>query len=165
MLKRIANLPFAVLGRVARAVQERELERQQARNAREGASEERSGARNIPGFDVPDDYDAGRMERSPASVLGWVREARPFTLVDVRGSRSAAIPGSEHLPMATLGIDLAELPPAGEPVVVYCDDGRISRQAVRFLRFRGIDDAVLLLGGLQAWKAAGGAVEPVQESP
>ena len=54
---------------------------------------------------------------------------------DVRADRTLAIPGSQHLPMATLGIDLADLPAAGHPIVVYCDDGTVSRRADRFLRF------------------------------
>ena len=63
--------------------------------------------------------------------------------------------------MRTLDIRLAELPPAGIPVVIYCQDGQVSREAVRFLRFRGIDETWYIEGGLDAWKVAGGSVEPV----
>lgn len=166
MLNRIAHLPFKVLGAVARRVQERERVLQKAREAARPAREEaaRTQSENIPGYDVPGDFDVGEVEVKARALARDLADGATLRFVDVRADRTLAIPGSQHLPMATLGIDLADLPAAGHPIVVYCDDGTVSRRAVRFLRFRGIEDAVLLVGGLSAWQSAKGPVAPARET-
>lgn len=165
MIKTVANLPFRVLGKVARAVQDREkrkrAERDQSRPEQD--TEARTPHDNIPGFDVPEDWDAGDFGRKARVVKGWVSKKETVHFVDVREKRTLAIPGAQHIPLDKLGIELADLPPAGHPIVVYCSDGTASERATRFLRFRGIEDAVVLTGGLSAWQSAKGPVEPIRE--
>ncbi len=166
MIKTVANLPFRVLGRAARAVQDREKRKRAEREqSRPEQGEEASSAHdNIPGFDVPDGWDAGDFERKARVVKGWVSKHQTVHFVDVREKRTLAIPGAQHIPLDKLGIELADLPPAGHPIVVYCGDGIASERATRFLRFRGIEDAVVLTGGLSAWQSAKGPVEPIRET-
>jgi rhodanese-related sulfurtransferase len=166
MLKRIAHLPFRALGKVARAVQAREAAQRAAHEATRPAreAEARTRTENIPGYDVPDAFEPVDVDRKARELVAELKAGATLRFVDVRAKRTVTIPGAQHLPLATLGIDLAELPPAGHPIVVYCDDGAASRRAVRFLRFRGIEDAVLLVGGLSAWQSAKGPVEPARES-
>jgi rhodanese-related sulfurtransferase len=61
------------------------------------------------------------------------------------------------MPMHEVGVRVSELP-WDQLVVAYCDDGVQSRQAVAFFRERGMEDTVVLAGGLAAWRAAGGEV-------
>lgn len=165
MIKTVANLPFRVLGRAARAVQDREKRKRAERehSRPDPDAETRSANDNIPGFDVPDDWDAGDFGRKARVVKGWLTTDQTVHFVDVREKRTLAIPGAQHIPLDKLGIELADLPPAGHPIVVYCGDGTASERATRFLRFRGIEDAVVLTGGLSAWQSAKGPVEPVRE--
>lgn len=165
MIKRAANLPFRVLGRVARAVQDREKRKRAERDATRPPQkdDDSSSSENIPGFDVPDDWEAPDLPRKARVVKGWLEKGDTVHFVDVRAKRTLAIPAAQHIPLERLGIELADLPPAGHPIVVYCGDGVTSARAARFLRFRGIEDAVLLQGGLSAWQSAKGPVEPVRE--
>jgi len=158
MFKRVVNLPFKVLGKAARAVQMREDDRVRARYEEASASDEQAERVHTPKFDVPDDFQPEDMHRKTAAIQN---EMENTAFVDVREeSRAWQIPGSQNIPMRTMDIRLAELPPAGTPILIYCQDGVQSLLAVRFLRFRGIEEAWLLEGGLDAWKAANGPVEP-----
>ena len=156
MLKRVVNLPFKVLGKAARAVQERE---DAARKARHEESPEEETT-HIPKIDVPDDFEVKDLERSVEDVQALM-QGKNFAIVDVRdGTRSAQIPGAQHFPLQVLDIQLAELPPAGNTIIVYCLDGEQSTRAVRFLRFRGIDESFVLAGGFHAWTESGAPQEP-----
>src|SRR5690606_11438378 len=52
---------------------------------------------------------------------------------------------------------LSEIP-RDKPVLVYCRSGNRSRRAVELLRSHGIENAVQVEGGLQAFEKAGGKV-------
>jgi rhodanese-related sulfurtransferase len=173
MIRRLVNLPFKVLGRAARAVQAREAAaapRSDGATASGAGSEGANpghdpsrGRDNIPQLDTPEDFDAGDMRVNAADVVADLQAGRTLAFVDLRdptssGALTAGIPLAQRIPLATLGIQLAELPPAGHPVIVYDEAGQEATDAVRFLRWRGIDDAVCLDGGLVAWRAAGGPV-------
>ena len=157
MFKRVVNLPFKVLGKAARAVQMREDGRVRARYEEASASDEEAERVHTPKFDVPDDFQPEDMHRTAGAMQ---EEMKNMAFVDVRESnRAEQIPQSQHIPMRTMDIRLAELPPAGTPILIYCQDGEQSLLAVRFLRFRGIEEVWLLEGGLDAWKAANGPLE------
>ena len=100
MIKRAINLPFVVLGS-SRAPSRRGSGRNKrpwtpGPPRRGAATQERT---NIPGYDVPDDFDAGDVEVKARDVAGWTAAGhRPF--VDVRARRTLCIPGSQHLPPA-----------------------------------------------------------------
>lgn len=162
MLKGLINLPFKVLGRVSRAVQERQDSVTQAKYGRGDERDDWEKDANIPEFDTPADYATTSFPASTAAVRGWLSlQDPPTVLVDVRPSgvrRTGRVRDTDHIPFAAIPLRLSELPPEGTRIVLYCDDGGFSREATRFIRFRGIDDVWYLEGGLQAWKAAGAPV-------
>jgi len=158
MIRRLVNLPFKILGKAARAVQERQADADRARaEEMTAASRERGGMGNLPEVTVPDDFETGDVSIS-LSRLDTLRDSGASVLViDVRGDDAWAgghIAGAAHMPLETLGLDLAELP-ALTSFVVVCDDGIDSRLAARFLRFRGLDESWHLAGGLATWRANG----------
>ncbi len=78
-------------------------------------------------------------------------------LLDVREPEEWAAghaPGAHHVPMMEVPTRLAELPTAGDLVVV-CRVGGRSAQVVAYLRANGFDGAVNLDGGMQEWASAG----------
>ncbi len=98
-------------------------------------------------------------------------------LVDLRtnDSRGATgiVPGSVHVPRSVLewrfdfesgygnpAVALSEL-----PVVLICDHGYSSSLAASSLRRLGIERAGDLIGGFQAWVAAGLPVKPAPPVP
>lgn len=158
MIKQLINLPFKVLGKVSRAVQERQDTAMKARHGEGDTRADWESNANIPAFDTPADYDPGPFLASAAEVAGWMGRADlPLVLVDVRPGAYASprLPGVEHIPYATLPLRLSELPPEGTRVVLLCPDGKAAAEATRFVRFRGIDDAWALQGGVAAWSAIG----------
>ena len=159
MLKRVVNLPFKVLGKAARALQEREDAVMRQRYEEAVVSDEAAEAEHVPKFDVPDDYYPDDMALNVGAAQDLV-DHRKGVYIDVRnGNRDHQLRGTQHLPLQTLDIRLAELPPAGTPIVVYGDSDEQAILATRFLRFRGIDEAWYIDGGLAAWLADDGVVE------
>ncbi len=82
-------------------------------------------------------------------------------LIDVRGEHEYAagrIPGARHLFLGDLTRRLDEVP-RERPVVVQCRSGNRSAIAASLLRARGVERVVNLVGGLDAWQAAGLPVE------
>lgn len=153
MIRRIVNLPFRVLGKAARAFQDREDAAMKAVHAVAEPAED--DLENVPQFDTPVDFDTGSTGMGIAAVRAAVDGPQPVQFVDVRTAAAYSengLPGALHLPLATLGIRLAELPPANVKVVVY---GRANEpevvEAARFLRWRGFEDAWHLEGGISAW--------------
>jgi len=77
----------------------------------------------------------------------------PLQLVDVREedeARIASVPGSELIPLGTLPARLESIR-TDVPVVLYCHLGMRSQQAVRYLRRAGFDNAIDLIGGIDAY--------------
>jgi rhodanese-related sulfurtransferase len=93
-------------------------------------------------------------------TLARLREAgEPLTIVDIREpweTEICLINGSRTIPMRALPERLAELPRDGLLVVV-CHHGARSAQATAWLRSRGVDQAVNLQGGVEAWAVS---IEP-----
>lgn len=81
------------------------------------------------------------------------RGAEPVTVVDVREPWEVAlcrIPDSRAIPLASLPEHLEELPHGGLLVLV-CHHGMRSQRAAAWLRANGFDNAVNLIGGIDAW--------------
>jgi rhodanese-related sulfurtransferase len=149
MLGRFVNLPFKVLGTVARAVQERD-KAQWDKNASDTEQPDKQGRMSLS---VPDDFETGPIRIRAKRAL-----AGPHFLVDVgtlsewTSSRPAE---ALHIPAEEADIRLAELPP-GVPIILIARRSEDSERVVRFLRHRGLDDTWSLHGGLLAFKRAGG---------
>ena len=156
MLDRLINLPFKIIGKAARAVQERQdaLDRGRAEQMT-AASRTRS---NAPAVEVPDDFEIGDLSVTDTALAEMLAggTAGAILVIDIREEAAfniGHIPGVLNMPFSTLGLDLAELPPLTRFITV-CDDVERSRLAARFLRHRGFDDSWFLAGGLSAWKMA-----------
>jgi rhodanese-related sulfurtransferase len=94
-------------------------------------------------------------EVTPRDVVA-LREANGLAvLLDVRTPdeiATAAIDGSEEIPMSVLPARLGELEPhRHEKVVVFCHGGVRSLRVTEFLRQRGFTDAWSMQGGIDAW--------------
>lgn len=92
-------------------------------------------------------------EITPRELVS-LRDAEPtLVVIDVREAEErkvAALDGTTHIPLAQIGSRIDEVPRDAQ-VVVHCQMGGRSAQAVRMLRQNGID-AVNLRGGLDAWR-------------
>jgi rhodanese-related sulfurtransferase len=84
-------------------------------------------------------------------------------LVDVRTpgevASSGVISGAVHIPLNELSSRVSELP-ADTTVVVYCNSGNRSRQAVSILNNNGYDQ-LLDLQGIQQWLRDGQPLVPL----
>ena len=153
MLKRIVNLPFRVLGRAARAVQEHEANSGRAPTATSVSEPISAASANVPDLSVPDDFQTTKMALSATEFRRMQTSDAALEFLDVRPSGSTPL-SVEALQIAEsqLGIELAELPPAGQPIIVIADSSESARRVTRFLRFRGIEDAVFLADGAELLK-------------
>ncbi|MET0089053.1 MAG: rhodanese-like domain-containing protein [Candidatus Thiodiazotropha sp.] len=97
-------------------------------------------------------------------------EWKNFHLVDARSEsqfETQHIPGAVNIEWRQLLTRRDELP-RDKPVLVYCNTGALSSQAVFALRVAGYDNVRILQGGIEAWLRKGGfeayarAVEPVK---
>ncbi|MSO74660.1 MAG: MBL fold metallo-hydrolase [Alphaproteobacteria bacterium] len=96
--------------------------------------------------------------------------SKDSTLVDLReeaeSKRHDVIPGSVHAPYTELdgfiapGGVLREMARAtGRRLIFYCAFGERSRMAVEAAQAQGLSNVCHLVGGIDAWKKAGGAIE------
>jgi NADPH-dependent 2,4-dienoyl-CoA reductase/sulfur reductase-like enzyme/rhodanese-related sulfurtransferase len=105
----------------------------------------------------------GRTGNGHISVaeLREVIGARGSTVIDVREPDEYGyerVRQTRNIPLGRLA--QAPVPtPADGPVYVLCQTGARSQQALTMLRQAGCADVRVVTGGLQAWKAAGYAVE------
>ncbi len=69
------------------------------------------------------------------------------------------IPGAHNLPMAALGISVAEIAASGaRRTVLVCRTDKRSAKAADLLRGAAMTDVRVLRGGMEAWNAAGAPV-------
>ena len=101
------------------------------------------------------------LRLSAPDVAGWpvatALGADPVQLVDVRNPDEQAdgvIPGAVRLPLAALLDRIGELDPSATSVV-YCTGGYRSSIAASALAARGFSKVADILGGYDAWTAAG----------
>ena len=90
---------------------------------------------------------------SVATLAEWRNDGRAHGLLDIREAAEldvAALEGAMHIPMGEVPARLDELP-ADAPLVVLCHHGVRSAMMVDYLRRQGIDAAVNLAGGIDAW--------------
>lgn len=83
----------------------------------------------------------------------WRRDGVPHAVLDVREpweTDLCAIDGSLKHPLATIPGTAASLP-RDVPLVVVCHHGMRSMQGVAWLRRNGLENAVNLAGGIDAW--------------
>jgi rhodanese-related sulfurtransferase len=88
-------------------------------------------------------YDA---VTSGAAVLIDVREAWE--------SEQQHVPGALLIPLSEVAVRLEEIPDDRD-VFVHCRVGGRSARAVEFLRDHGRPRAINVVGGIEAWEAAG----------
>lgn len=97
---------------------------------------------------------------SAARLLAVRAEGGGPLVVDVREPAehaAAAVPGSVLVPLAEVLADPGRLPDG--PLVLHCERGTRSAQALAAVLASGRGDVVHLEGGIAAWVAAGGPVE------
>jgi len=92
----------------------------------------------------------------PQTLRDWMRESRPFRLLDVREEmewRIARLPGAELRPLSTLPQWLESEATAQDsrPIVVYCHHGVRSARACAALAAHGAADVRNLAGGIERW--------------
>ena len=155
MLKRLVNLPFAVASKAARAFQERDDARTRATY---GAVGDPGSIANTSSAPRVEGIDPAAVRIAAAEVLARLGKGERIAFVDVRARPGGGIAGSSHMPMNEISVRVSELDP-DHLVVVWCEDGALSTDAVRFFRERGMEDTWAIAGGLASWRAAGGRVE------
>lgn len=163
MIGRLVNLPFKVLGAVSRKLQERNDAAVEAKYGKGVDADDYSemDERDALGEKLPADWDPGALDLEAAKAMADQKAGKRTFFVDVRKPAEYArshVPGALNMPLGTVHIRIAELPP-DQRVVICCDDGRRSRQAASFVRYRGLEDTWSLSGGLAAWSRAGGKLE------
>ena len=90
---------------------------------------------------------------SASELRQQLRSAAPPLLLDVRGPlefERRHLPGAQLLPLPELAARAAEVPRT-RPVVVYCQSGVRSAQAVALLQSLGYANVRTLSGGLEEW--------------
>jgi rhodanese-related sulfurtransferase len=98
---------------------------------------------------------------SAGDFAGWDSTDGPVQLVDVRNPgehEGGVLPGARRIPLAALLGRIDELDPA-VTTVVYCAGGYRSAIAASALSAHGFALVADLLGGYDAWKAAGLPIE------
>jgi glyoxylase-like metal-dependent hydrolase (beta-lactamase superfamily II)/rhodanese-related sulfurtransferase len=105
---------------------------------------------------------AETARRLPArDVATWQGEEPGVQIVDVRNpgeQDGGVIPGASLLPLPALLDRLGELDPA-RSTVVYCSGGYRSSVAASMLRAHDFERVADILGGFDAWRAAGLPIE------
>jgi rhodanese-related sulfurtransferase len=83
----------------------------------------------------------------------WRAKGKKFVLLDVREDdevAAASIEGSKHIPMREIPLRYQELP-HDMPIAVMCHHGGRSERVVSFLNAQGLQNAVNVDGGIDAY--------------
>jgi len=110
-----------------------------------------------------DDEDEGDgRELTPAALKARLSEGGKVLLLDVREpsewAQTGILAGARTVSLGELE-KVDDLDPQGV-WIAYCRSGRRSLQAAEVLGRRGFKSVVSLRGGIEAWKAGGGATVP-----
>lgn len=98
-----------------------------------------------------DSVDAGVKTLSVQELAEWVKQGKPYTLIDVRQAWERDICRIEndiHIPLAEIPQTFEKFP---EPVVLYCRVGQRSLVAAHELKQKGAEDIYNLNGGILEW--------------
>lgn len=102
---------------------------------------------------MPEPAPADAAEITVDALARLRREGASHVVLDVREVPELAIcalEGALHIPMRQVPERLAEIP-RDRPVVVLCHHGIRSWQVTQYLRREGVERAVNLAGGIDAW--------------
>lgn len=93
------------------------------------------------------------LQVTPEELKDWIKQAKPFTLVDVRElwEHEMFNIGGIHIPMGELVSRKTEIE-TERPVVIYCEKGIRSVIAIQRLEGFGFHNLINLQGGMAAWK-------------
>lgn len=100
------------------------------------------------------------VDWTPAQVEAAISDPK-IQLIDVRSKGewdSGHIKGAKFIPITEFKSRLAEID-KGRPVITYCAAGGRSFQALEMLKDAGYTKIAHLADGIEAWKAAGKALE------
>ena len=100
------------------------------------------------------EYGGGVIFAEQISREDWPR----FHVIDARDAGQFAkdhIPGAVNLEWRRVLAERDSIP-RNKPVLIYCNTGSLSAQAGFALRVAGYENARILQGGFEEWKAKGG---------
>lgn len=95
---------------------------------------------------------------APKTLQQQLKKKNAPLVVDVRSRmeyRQGHVPGALHLPFWSVPFKRGQLPPAGTPVVVYCEAGPRAVLARGLLLLIGVRPVHYLDGHMAAWRRAG----------
>ena len=100
-------------------------------------------------------------------VIGRMGRGERFAFVDARGLMDRSepdgrLPGAIRVPSGEVEEHVKDIP-QGRPIIAYCtcpNEECSTRVALELMR-RGFLNVHPLIGGLDAWRGAGGPVEPM----
>ena len=96
-------------------------------------------------------------EITPSDLAEWVFEGPTPAIIDLRDEsefKAGHIPGALNAPLSR-SEDLVSRVPDDGRIVLVCDNGARSREALRLLELCGCRRVMYLQGGQRAWTAAG----------
>lgn len=94
--------------------------------------------------------------RIDAENLAAMMAEEDILLINVHVPYGGEIPGTDaNIPFDRLDLIEAGIPDKDTPVVLYCRSGSMSAAASRGLVEAGYSNVIELIGGFNAWRAAG----------
>jgi rhodanese-related sulfurtransferase len=127
-----------------------------AASACDGSATPRGSVDSQLAGDRRDDV-AGRYVDITADELAEMLTSKDFVLVNVHTPFAGEIDGTDlHIPYDEIGRRAAEIPGGQDArIVLYCRSGNMSAEAAETLTSAGYTGVYNLIGGMQAWQAAG----------
>ncbi|MBS1565760.1 MAG: rhodanese-like domain-containing protein, partial [Bacteroidetes bacterium] len=98
--------------------------------------------------------NTGDLEITPAALQRKMKYNHGLVLIDVREADERALfhIGGRHIPLASFLKNTPGNMTSKLDIIVYCERGGRSMQAVEHLRTLGFTNAFSLRGGIQAWR-------------
>jgi len=109
------------------------------------------------GEQTPEGYENAPVAHAHEHWLQGDASPIPFTFLDVRTVEEyeqGHIKGAHLIPVQVLAEHLADVP-KDKQVYVYCHSGKRSSRAAKLLADKGYTKIENVVGGIEAWKAAG----------